>query len=139
MLDSILVSIVLIVLGGSILGIIAILARRIPDLIDLLSIEFPKTPVKNLDWKNYFLEFKKGIEKISLKIKEKTKIFRFWEISSFELFLQKILSKGRVLILKIENKIAEWLYKLRERTLKKKRLEKDNYWEELKKNKDAPS
>jgi len=33
----------------------------------------------------------------------------------------------------VENKIASWLQKLRERSLKEKNLENDNYWEELKK------
>jgi len=54
---------------------------------------------------------------------------------SFEIFLQKILSRIRILVLRMENKIAGWLQKLRENNQRKKTEENDNYWQEVKKNK----
>ncbi|MBL7142420.1 MAG: hypothetical protein ISS83_02105 [Candidatus Pacebacteria bacterium] len=51
---------------------------------------------------------------------------------SFEIFLQKILSRVRVLTLKTDNKTSNWLQKLRERGQKKKFDEDDNYWREIK-------
>ncbi|HXK32270.1 MAG TPA: hypothetical protein VJ378_02270 [Candidatus Paceibacterota bacterium] len=51
---------------------------------------------------------------------------------SFEIFLQKILSRVRVLTLKTDNKTSNWLQKLRERGQKKKFDEDDNYWQEIK-------
>ena len=56
---------------------------------------------------------------------------------SFEIFLQKILSRIRILVLKIENKIAGWLQELRERNQKKKTEQEDNYWQEVKKTKNG--
>lgn len=52
---------------------------------------------------------------------------------SYELFLQKILTKIRILSLKTESKTFTWLQKLRESAQKKKIRENDNYWEEIKK------
>lgn len=110
----------IIILVGSLIGIGVILFRKIPVLVKLpdysssnVLIFFPVKWCKNL--------------------KEKIKNISFFKSFSSEIFLQKILSKIRILSLKVENKIAFWLQKLRERSLKKKNLENDNYWEELKK------
>jgi hypothetical protein len=51
---------------------------------------------------------------------------------SLEILLQKILSKVRVLVLKIDHKTSNWLQTLRERAKKRSTLEKDNYWKKLK-------
>ncbi|MCX6760868.1 MAG: hypothetical protein NTZ84_02090 [Candidatus Nealsonbacteria bacterium] len=51
---------------------------------------------------------------------------------SLETLLQKILSKVRVLVLKIDHKTSNWLQTLRERAKKRSTLEKDNYWKKLK-------
>jgi len=51
---------------------------------------------------------------------------------SFEMLLQKMLSKTRVLILKTDNKTSNWLQRLRKRSQKKKFDEEDNYWQEIK-------
>lgn len=56
---------------------------------------------------------------------------------SFETFLQKILSRIRILVLRIENKIAVWLQKLRENNQRKKPDGDDNYWQEVKKTKNG--
>ena len=51
---------------------------------------------------------------------------------SLEMLLQKILSKVRVLVLKIDHKTSNWLQTLRERAKKRSSLEKDNYWKKFK-------
>ena len=67
------------------------------------------------------------------KLKEKIKILNPFKSFSYEIFLQKLLSKIRILSLKTDNKTFNWLQKLREKSQKKKNLENDNYWEEIKK------
>lgn len=55
---------------------------------------------------------------------------------STDLFLQKVLSKIRVLTLKTENKTSSWLQKLREKTKNRKNKEGDNYWQAIRKSED---
>jgi len=105
-----------IILFGSLLGMGTILFRKIP----LLS-ELPEVPVRF------------NLKRTLLKLKEKIKILNPFKDFSSEVFLQKILSKIRILALKIENKIANYLQKLREKSQKKKAKENDHYWKELKK------
>ena len=50
-----------------------------------------------------------------------------------EIFLQKILFKTRILLLRIEGKVAGRLQKLREKAKRKESGSGDDYWEELKK------
>lgn len=103
---------------GSFIGLGIIGYKKIPILNEL-----PKEKI-NLDIKNNLLNLKKeAIEKNPFKG------------FSFEIFLQKILSKIRILNLKIENKTANWLQKLREKSCKKKENEKDDYWKKIKKSK----
>jgi len=54
----------------------------------------------------------------------------------YELYLQKVLSRVRVLTLKTENKTANWLEILRQRSKKNSEENKD-YWEKLKKAKEG--
>lgn len=105
-----------IIFFGSLFGIGTILFRKIPLLVEL-----PETQKK--------FSFKKAV----LNFKEKIKTLNPFKDFSGEIFLQKILSKIRILALRSENKIANWLQGLRERAQKKKRKENDNYWSELKK------
>lgn len=103
----------------SFLGMIGIIFYKIPVLIELPQTEEDKSEKESL--------FK--------KLKEKIKEFFILAIKSFPLekILQKILSKIRILTLKLENRIAIWLQKLREKAHKKKTEESDNYWKRLKK------
>ena len=55
---------------------------------------------------------------------------------SYELYLQKVLSKIRVLTLKTENKTGSWLERLRQKNYQKNQTNHDSYWEALKKAKD---
>jgi len=106
--------IAIIILACSLIGMGILIFRKISILVEL-----PEVPEKK--------------PLIGLKLKEKIKILNPFRSFSGEVFLQKILSKIRILILKTDSKTFNWLQKLRER-MKKKKLENDNYWEELKKN-----
>lgn len=108
--------IALIILICSFFGMVIIILWKIPVLVELPE-KIEETPRENL-W---------------LKLKEKIKNIPIFKSFSFEIFLQKMLSKVRVLTLKIENKIAFWLQKLREKAQKKKNEENDHYWKKLKK------
>lgn len=103
-----------IILIGSIIAITLILAKKIPVLVGL-----PKPP-------EYKIEFWPKI---------KTEIQKFGPFKSLflETFLQKILLKFKIIILKTENKISFWLKKLNYRSQKKKNNLLDNYWEGIKK------
>lgn len=107
--------IITIILIGSILGMAMIIYRKIPVLVELPEIVEGKI-------KENFL----------LRLKNKILSFSPLKNFSFEIFLQKIISKVRILTLKIESKTAYWLQQLREKSQKKKSLEKDNYWQKLK-------
>lgn len=50
-----------------------------------------------------------------------------------EMFLQKLLSRIRVLILKAEHKINGWLSHLRQKSLNKKSSSLNDYWQKFKK------
>ena len=60
----------------------------------------------------------------------KVEIFRNF---SYEKFLQKFLTKVRILSLKTDNKTSNWLKRLKDNTQRKKITEDDNYWDEIKK------
>lgn len=105
--------IAIVILLTSFLGMVVIIYRKIPVLVELPEI----LPEKG--------------ESIVLKLKEKIKILNSFKNFPYEIFLQKILSKIRILFLKAENKTFNWLQRLREKSKKKK--EEDNYWEEIKK------
>ena len=105
-----------IILFGSLLGMGAIMLRKIPVLIELP--EVIKKPSGEPFW---------------LKLKRKIKNTPGLKSFSSEVFLQKILSKIRILSLKSDNKTGSWLQRLREKSKKNKFQEDDNYWEEIKK------
>jgi len=102
-----------IILFSGLIGMGTILYRKIPVLVQL-----SETPI--------FPNFKSKIQ----KIKEKIKNFKPFKVSSFEILLQKILSKTRILTLRIESKTGGWLQKMREKSQKKK--ENDGYWQKIK-------
>lgn len=91
--------------------------RKIPLLVELGEPE----PAQ-FNWYNLFSKTQNSFKNLS-----------FFKGFSFEIFLQKILSKIRILTLKTEKQISFWLQKLRERSQKKKFGENDNYWKEIKK------
>lgn len=103
----------LIILVGSTIGIGIIIYRKIPLLLEL-----PETVPFHFNWRVLMPKIKN-----SLPFKE----------FSFEIFLQKILSKIRILTLKTDSKTSSWLQKLRARSQRKKFEEDDNYWRDIKK------
>ncbi|MFH1656745.1 MAG: hypothetical protein ABH956_03160 [Candidatus Nealsonbacteria bacterium] len=109
----------LITLLISFLGLIFILLRKIPILIQFSSEEITSSDI---------------LDKVKFKIKTNgfAKMF-----SSKEVFLHKILSKFRILTLKTENKTGNLLDKLRQKHIEKK-AKKDfssNYWNDIQKKK----
>jgi len=106
-----------IVLAFSALGLVIIILRKIPALVIL-----PEASI--LEGEGLSGKFKKAVLRIN----------PFKNFSS-DLFLHKILTKIRILSLKTDHKTFNLLQRLRERTQKKK-LENDNYWDEIKKAKE---
>lgn len=70
-------------------------------------------------------------EETKIKIKQKaSEVFKN-RVSSLEKTLQKLLSKTRILSLKAEKQLSDWITKLRNRSLERtKGL--DSYWKEIK-------
>lgn len=107
-----------IILFISFVGIAVIIVRKIPVLAKL-PMQKPSVPEP---YPNSWSE----------KLIRKIKNFPGLKSFSLEIFLQKILSKIRILSLKADSKTFNLLQKLREKTQKKKNLENDDYWKELK-------
>ena len=103
----------LIILIGSLVGMGIIVFRKIPLLLEL-----PEAALPQFNWQDPLIKIKNLLP------------FRDF---SFEIFLQKILSKIRILILKTDSKTSSWLQKLREKAKRKKFGENDNYWQKVKK------
>ncbi len=102
-----------IILIFSLLGIGEILFRKIPVLAELPEI----TPREE--------------ERLFEKAKKKIKDFNPFKSLSSEIFLQKLLSRIRILTLKTDSKTSSWLQRLREKSQRKKNFENDHYWEEI--------
>ena len=100
---------------SSLLGMGTILFQKVPLLIELPEVSD-----------------KEKKENLVLRLKKKIQRIRFFQNFSYERFLQKMLSKIRILILRTDNKTSLWLQKLREKSKKKKIIEEDNYWDEIK-------
>ena len=105
--------IAVIILVCSLIGMGVIIFRKIPVLLTLPEISLQR-------------------ESFISKIKEKLKKLNPFKNFSYEVFLQKILTKIRILSLKTDNKTFNWLQKLREKSKKEKIKENDSYWTELK-------
>lgn len=105
---------VFIIFTFSFLGISIIVGRRLPEL-------------------SFFSEEKE--QSLLVKLKGKFKKINPFKNFSLEIFLQKIIFPIRILSLKIDHLTFKWLRKLKQRHQEKKQKEKDNYWEEIKKEK----
>ncbi len=105
---------IFIALASGLIGMGLIIYQKIPVLVRL-----PEVPS---------LKKKDGF---ALLVIRKVKKLSFFKNLSYDIFLQKMLSRIRILTLKTDNKTFNWLQKLREKTQKKK-LNNDNYWEEIK-------
>jgi ribosomal protein L30/L7E len=77
-------------------------------------------------------------EALASKLKAGVKKIPVLNNFSYELFLQKMLSRFRVLSLKTESKTSKWLEMLRQKKTQKgiEETENKDYWDKLKKAKD---
>ena len=74
----------------------------------------------------------KKTESLTFKLRNKIKELNPFKNFSYEIFLQKVLTKIRILILKIENMTLNWTKGLKEKVQKKKVVESENYWKKIK-------
>ncbi len=102
----------LIILVASFCGLAFMVSRKIPALAEMPEPVFIKEETRQM-------------------IREKTKEVLKERSSSLEKSLQKILSKTRILSLKAEKKLSDWIIKLRERSLERTVKDIDNYWKEI--------
>ncbi len=96
----------LVILIISLVGIFVIIKRKIPVLLELSPQEA----------KSGFLT----------RFKSKNP-------ASKELFLHKILSRVRILMLKTDNKTTEWMKRLRDKSKENNEKFSDSYWDKLRK------
>jgi len=106
-----------IILVFSGLGLLVLVCRKIPAL---LAVPQAKTEEKK---ESFVLRFGKVIFK-----------YNPLKHLSYEIFLQKLLTKIRILTLKTDSKTHGWLQQLREKTQNKFK-QGNSYWEEIKKSK----
>ena len=99
------------------MGMAGLIYRKIPVLIEL-----PQSAEKPI--KRNFKE----------KLKETAKKLPFLKGFSYEIILQKLLAKIRILTLKTDNKTSNWLKRLRIKEKIRKNLD-ESYWEKIKGNK----
>lgn len=109
----------IVVLLLSLVGLTTILWRKMPALC--------KLPERDFNFGNSLTGgIKSGIKKIP-----------GIENFHYELYLQKVLSRIRVLTMKTENKTGNWLERLRQKNCEKHQTNNDNYWDELRKAKNG--
>lgn len=106
-----------IIFGGSLIGMGAIIFRKIPVLV-----EIPEESIQDRDFKGIFL-------------KSLSKIIKF-QISLFYSVLRKILSGIKALTMTVHRKTDSRLKKLKKSAIDKNGIKDDKYWKELKKLRD---
>jgi hypothetical protein len=118
---SILEIIALLVFLGSVSGMLAIFWRKAPVLANL-----PKITLISEKKQNVLLIF-------LTKTREKLKTLPWLKNFSPETFLQKLLSKIRILTLKLESKTGHWLEFLRKKAQsdRAQKQNNDDYWQNL--------
>lgn len=109
----------LIVFGISFIGVAVILLRKVSILSKLLE---PEGNLRDL---------------LVSGVKNGTKNLPAVKNFSYEIYLQKLLSRVRVLTLKTDHKTSGWLEGLRQKNHKKNHANNDKYWDELKKAKNG--
>ena len=104
---------------SSLAGLAVLVLKKIPSLANLPA-SAPREP-------------------LLVRLKNKVKNLPGSETFNYELYLQKILSRIRILTLKTEQKTGHWLEQLRQKSSQRQISRKDDYWEELKKEKSKKS
>lgn len=102
-----------IILLVSFLGLSVLVLRKVPEL--------KETP----EPESFFI--KKDLRK---KIREKTKEVWKENAGTLESMLHKLLSRIRIMSLKVDKKVSGWITKLRNRSLARTKGI-DNYWKEI--------
>ena len=69
------------------------------------------------------------------KIREKIRNNRVFKSVSKGILLQKILSKVRIFLLRIDDKTNNWLIRLRQKSLKNRSKFSNDFWQKVKKGK----
>jgi hypothetical protein len=100
----------LIVLIFSFLGLIFLILRKVPELKQMPEPEL--------------LFLKKDLRK---RIKDKTKEVLKENSNTLEGVLHKLLSKIRILSLRVDKRVSDWIIKLRNRSLERTK-DLDTYW-----------
>jgi len=98
----------------SFLGLGGIVAKKIPVLVNLPE---EREKVQDLEGPS-----------VKEKLKEASPLKNF----SSKLFLEKLLKKIRILSLKTDNKMFDWLQKLKEDNQIKKIRDDEEYWDKVK-------
>lgn len=106
------------ILIGSFIGIVVMIARKLPVLASLPLTSEPK-PGLSL-WQ---------------KAKEKIKLLPAPKGLSREKIIHRVLSKIKVLALRTESKTEKYLQRLRKKSRNQKEEKGDNYWQELRETK----
>jgi hypothetical protein len=100
----------------------------IVSFLSLSFLIFKKMPALKAMPEPEAIFFKKELKK---KIRAKTKEVMEKRSNSLEAILHKLLSKIRILSLKTDKKMSDWIIKLRERSIERTK-DFDNYWKEIK-------
>jgi hypothetical protein len=101
----------------SFLGMVFIFIKKIPVLVSI-----PEEPPESI--------FAKIYTKIKTKIIQENKALKksFWELQ-----LQKIVAKIRILSLKVDNLTYNWLKKMREKSFEEEEEKKEeDFWDKIK-------
>jgi hypothetical protein len=102
-----------IVLILSFLGLTFLVLRKVPEL--------KKMPEPELVF----------LKKDLRKIKEKTKEVLKENSNTLESILHKFLSQIRIMSLKVDKKVSDWIIKLRKRSVQRTNKGLDTYWKEI--------
>ena len=108
--------IILFVFTLSLIGMVFFVFKKIPILVEL-----PENVESSQSGRFY------------PRLKEKIRNLPGLKSFSSDIFLQKILSKVRILSLRTENKTFKWLQNLRNKAKDNKFGEEDSYWQDIKK------
>ncbi len=113
------------IIAGSILilsgiGLIFLFLKKIPVLVSL-----PEE------------EFESFTKRVFRKTKDKIREIRIFKRTFWDLLLEKNLRKIRILSLKIDSSIFNWLKKRKEKEIEERERE-ENYWDKIRKDINKP-
>jgi len=99
----------------SFIGLAIIILKAVPQLKEMPEPEF--------------VFIRKDLRK---KIRDKTKEVLKENSNNLESVLHKILSRIRIVSLRVDKRVSDWILKLRSRSLERTKEGLDNYWKEIK-------